>query len=99
MVQRMDDWPKNYAYREGLIQRGILKPEESYSGDDGFGRYMHEGGFDLPQAKAIGSNYQEELKRRADKQMTKWFGYNGFDPSNPDHQAIRDQLLGEFGKK
>ena len=95
LVQRMNDWPKNYAYREGLIQRGILEPHESYSGDNGFDKYMGEGGFSLQRANAIGDNYSNEGKRRADRQMTKLFGSGGFDPKNPEHLAIRKQIFDE----
>lgn len=93
LVKRMDDWPKNYSYRENLIRRGELSPEESYSGEDGFDKYMSEGGFPLERATAIGNAYKAEGKRRADRKMTQLFGYNGFDPSNPEHHAIRRQLL------
>jgi hypothetical protein len=86
--KRLEDWPKNYGHRERLIQQGILKPEESYSGDGGIDRYMGESGFDLDKAKTLGEDWQKEIERRNNRKITQLFGYNGFDPANPEHQAI-----------
>lgn len=98
MVQRMNDWPKNFQYREGLIQRGILDLSESWNDEDGFNRYMNEGGFDLDRADKIAKGWQAEGKRRANRKITELFGYNGFDPSNPEHWAIRKSVLDQGGK-
>lgn len=96
MMSHMDNWPKNYAHRERLIAGGILDPDSSYSGDKGFDKYMGEAGFDLAKAKSIGANYQEEGARVVQRKMKKLFGEGGFDPSNPEHQAIRNQVFKEY---